>query len=92
MYVYWNIFYMRYNRRKMDENGKQSVAKFQWNVWLFRPPRMGGCIGITRARTASVDDTSANSTRTHSGKNLNYYYDQLFNLKYNKYSQFLLHV
>ncbi|CAG5075486.1 Similar to ubtd1: Ubiquitin domain-containing protein 1 (Danio rerio) [Cotesia congregata] len=28
---------------------------------------MGACIGITRARTASVDDTSANSTRTQSG-------------------------
>lgn len=28
---------------------------------------MGGCIGITRGRNASVDDTSANSTRTNSG-------------------------
>ncbi|KAF7405238.1 hypothetical protein KPH14_001421 [Odynerus spinipes] len=28
---------------------------------------MGGCIGITRARNASVDDTSGNSTRTNSG-------------------------
>ncbi|XP_014610183.1 PREDICTED: ubiquitin domain-containing protein 1 isoform X2 [Polistes canadensis] len=28
---------------------------------------MGGCIGITRARNASVDDTSGNSTRTSSG-------------------------
>ncbi|KAF7998316.1 hypothetical protein HCN44_009714 [Aphidius gifuensis] len=28
---------------------------------------MGGCIGSTRARTASVDDTSATSTRPQSG-------------------------
>ncbi|XP_011253512.1 ubiquitin domain-containing protein 1 [Camponotus floridanus] len=28
---------------------------------------MGGCIGITRARNASVNDTSENSTRTNSG-------------------------
>lgn len=28
---------------------------------------MGGCIGVTRARNASVDDTSGNSTRTNSG-------------------------
>lgn len=31
---------------------------------------MGGCIGITRARNASVNDTSENSTRTNSGERL----------------------
>lgn len=53
---------------KMEENGMPSVIKFQWNVYLFRLRRMGSCIGITRARNASINDTSENSSRTNSGK------------------------
>lgn len=53
---------------KMDENVMWGVVGLRRNAWLCRATRMGGCIGVSRSRNASVDDTSANSTRANSGE------------------------